>query len=326
MIKVTCAVIRNDENEVLIVQRGEKSDHPFKWEFPGGKLQNDETEEECIIREIREELSVDIVICSRMADVEYDYGNKHILLIPFICDTLEDLPLLSEHIAFKWISSNDLLKVDFSEADILVAANYVNSVTSAEVKNEKPPVIVQQAIDDEDLRSMVYRMMGMKEAEWVATSAVENPAIFGKLLDYSSSSDKKLAFKASWTLTKACDKYPELIYPYLSDIVKNLENIDNESVKRSFLRILSLTDIERIENEQHGLLADNCFSALKSGFSAIAVKAYSMEILYKLAIIYPELANELSATVLMLEGEGSAGIIARGRIILKKLAEMPAKP
>jgi len=38
MISVTCAVIRNEDNEVLVVQRGEKTDHPFKWEFPGGKL------------------------------------------------------------------------------------------------------------------------------------------------------------------------------------------------------------------------------------------------------------------------------------------------
>ena len=61
---------------------------------------------------------------------------------------------------------------------------------------------------------------------------------------------------------------------------------------------------------------------MRSGFSAIAVKAYSMEIIYKLSTIYPELANELSATINIIEGEGSAGIKARGKIILKKLAEL----
>ena len=83
--------------------------------------------------------------------------------------------------------------------------------------------------------------------------------------------------------------------------------------------------IEKISNSQHGILADHCFNALNSGFSAIAIKAYSMEILYKLALIYPELANELSASINMLQGEGSAGIIARGRMILKKLAEITYK-
>jgi len=60
--------------------------------------------------------------------------------------------------------------------------------------------------------------------------------------------------------------------------------------------------------------------------SAIAIKAYSMEVLYKLALIYQELINELSASINMLQGEGSAGIIARGRIILKKLAEITINP
>ncbi len=93
MLIVTCAVIRNEENEVLIVQRGEASDHPNKWEFPGGKLSENETEEDCIIREIGEELSMEIVICGRLPEVEHDYGTKQIRLIPFICDTLDELPL-----------------------------------------------------------------------------------------------------------------------------------------------------------------------------------------------------------------------------------------
>ena len=89
---------------------------------------------------------------------------------------------------------------------------------------------------------------------------------------------------------------------------------------RSFLRIISLSDIDRISEKHHGILADHCFGLLRSGFSAIAIKAYSMEILYKLVLKYPELRNELSATISMLQPEGSAGIVARGRQILKKLA------
>ena len=121
-------------------------------------------------------------------------------------------------------------------------------------------------------------------------------------------------------LTKVCDKYPELIYPHLDDIMEKLAKLENESAMRSFLRIISLSDIERISEKNHGILADQCFSLLRSGFSAIAIKAYSMEILYKLVLKYPELRNELSATINMLQPEGSAGILSRGRQILKKLA------
>jgi 8-oxo-dGTP diphosphatase len=316
MIAVTCAIIRNDENEVLVVQRGERSDHPYKWEFPGGKLSSDESEEECIIREIAEELSIGIVICSKLEPVEYDYGHKQIRLIPFVCDTLDELPFLNEHIDFKWVIPGDLMKIDFSEADIIGMEDNKEIIAGS----------VQSSADDEELRSMIDRMISMKEIDWVATSAIENPVIFNKLLEYSFSPDKKLAFHASWILTKVCDKYPEIIYPHLSGIIENLDKLDNESTQRSFFRIISLSDINRVSNKHHGILTERCFNDLRSGFSAIAIKAYSMEILYKLALIYPELANELAASINMLQGEGSAGIIARGTLILKKLAEMPAEP
>lgn len=322
MIIVTCAIIRNEDNEILIVQRGENTDHPLRWEFPGGKINEGESEEECIIREIKEELSMDIVICSRMEHVDYDYGIKQISLIPFVCDTLDDLPVLSEHLDFKWLAPSGLLDVNFSEADVIVAQNYL----AAQPVNDEMPVRSYGSdgnlTDEEDLRSMVISMMGMKNAEWVATSAIDNPAIFKKMLEYSYSDDKKLAFHASWILTKVCDKYPDIIYPYLPGIVEKLGKIDNDSAQRSFLRIISMSEINRISVRHHGLLADHCFAALKSGFSAIAIKAYSMEILYKLAVIYPELTNELSATINLLQGEGSAGIIARGRMVMKKLAEI----
>jgi 8-oxo-dGTP diphosphatase len=322
MIPVTCAIIRNEDNEVLVVQRGHKTDHPFKWEFPGGKMGDKETEEECIIREIREELSMEIIISGRLEPVIHDYGNKKIKLIPFICDTLDELPVMSEHIDFKWISPEDLVKVDFCEADVTVAGMYLEITEIKPVANEQESETEQSEAVDKDLQKMINSLMSMQEAEWIAASAGENPVLFRKLLDYSYSSDKKLAFRASWTLSKVCDKYPDLIYPHLEKIIEKINNIDNESTQRSFLRILSMTEMRKISQRHQGMLADHCFKALNSGFSAIAIKAYSMEIIYRLALIYPELAHELAASINMLQGEGSAGVIARGRIILKKLAEI----
>lgn len=138
MISVTCAIIRNEDNEVLVVQRGEATDHPFKWEFPGGKLASEETEEECIIREVDEELSMDIVIFGKLPEVEYDYGIKQIKLIPFICDTLDELPFLSEHLAYKWLPAMDLMSVDFSEADVFVAKSYLEKFKDQKNLGEIP--------------------------------------------------------------------------------------------------------------------------------------------------------------------------------------------
>jgi 8-oxo-dGTP diphosphatase len=325
MINVTCAVIRNEDDEILVVQRGEATDHPLKWEFPGGKLNQEETEEECIIREVEEELSMEIVICGRLPEVEYDYKIKQIRLIPFICDTLDEFPFLSEHMAYKWVNPSTLLSVDFSEADVFVAGSYLER-TGIENDSKKEPVEeYSQPVEDEDIQPMIENIRSKNEAEWIANSAIENPAILKKLIEYSYSSDKKLASHSSWALSKVCDSHPEIILSDLPLIIETLNKINNESAQRSFLRILTLTDINKINPKQQGFLADYCFTALRSGFSAIAIKAYSMEILYKLAIIYPELINELSATIHLLQGEGSAGIVARGMIILKKLAQTPVK-
>jgi 8-oxo-dGTP diphosphatase len=323
MIDVTCAIIRNEDDEVLIVQRGENTDHPFRWEFPGGKISPGESREDCIIREISEELSMDVVICSPLKPVEYDYGYKQIRLIPYICDTLDELPLLSEHIGFKWISGYDLANVDFSEADVLVAEQYTGILQKPETVTETFSEIIQSESEDVALKQMINSMMSRQEAEWVANSATENPAIFNKLLEYSYSDDRKLAFRASWTLSKVCDQFPDLIYPHLSRIAESISRFDNESVQRSFLRIISQSDMTKLESRLHGILADHCFAMLKSGFSAIAIKAYSMEVLYKLSLIYPELRNELSCSINILMEDSSAGIIARGRMILKKINEIP---
>jgi 8-oxo-dGTP diphosphatase len=327
MIIVTCAIIRNEEDEILVVQRGQETDHPLKWEFPGGKLTHGETMEECIIREVKEELSMEIVICGKLPEVIHDYGFKKIRLIPFICDTLNEMPFLSEHIAYRWMDEKELMTLDYSEADVFVVRNYLERTESEKLPESRN---IRQSgdelKDDEDLQAIVANMMGTKEADWIAASAIENSSIFNKLFEYSLSSDKNLAFRASWTLTKVCDKFPEIIYPYLGQISEILLKIDNESSLRSFLRILSLSDLERINARQQGLLADFCFNMLNSGFSAIAVKAYSMEILYKLTLIYHEFANELSTSIHMLMEDGSAGITARGRAILRKLAEIPIEP
>lgn len=326
MINVTCAIIRNEENQILVVQRGENTDHPFKWEFPGGKIDPGENDEECIIREINEELSIEIVICGKLHDVEYDYGYKQIRLIPFICDTLDEIPLLTEHLDYKWLAAGDLMSADFSEADVIVAGEYLEDLKEIPSPLKSMSVEDSSSFDDKELQAMINRMMGMKEAEWVAKSAIENPVIFMKLLEYSHSSDNKLAFHSSWILTKVCDKLPKIIYPYLPQMISGLRLLENESTLRSFLRIISLSDLDGIDSHRHGLLADFCFSTLNSGPSAVAVKAYSMEILYKLSVIYPELANELSALIRILLEDGSGGIISRGQMILKKLAVIPVNP
>ncbi|MEZ5103606.1 MAG: (deoxy)nucleoside triphosphate pyrophosphohydrolase [Draconibacterium sp.] len=117
MLNVTCAVIIYD-GKILVTQRGKNSDHPFKWEFPGGKIQINESPEDCIKREIREELNIEIDVLKLMKPVDFDYGFKQINLIPFMCSYKAGEFLLREHHAFKWIDLEELEETDLSEADL----------------------------------------------------------------------------------------------------------------------------------------------------------------------------------------------------------------
>jgi 8-oxo-dGTP diphosphatase len=117
MLKVTCAIIIKD-NKILVTQRSIDSDHPLKWEFPGGKLNNNETETECIVREIKEELKIKIEVLKPMLPVVHDYSFKKIKLIPFLCSLKSGNIELTEHSDCKWIEIKELKYVDFAEADL----------------------------------------------------------------------------------------------------------------------------------------------------------------------------------------------------------------
>ena len=98
MIEVCCAIILK-ESKILAVQREPESRHPWKWEFPGGKINAGESAEESIIREIEEELTVRIEVLNQLVPVEFDYGLKQIHLIPFFSKITSGEIKLTEHIA-----------------------------------------------------------------------------------------------------------------------------------------------------------------------------------------------------------------------------------
>lgn len=125
MIQVTCAIII-DCGKILVAQNNEDSDHPLQWEFPGGKVKTGETETDCIIREIKEELNLTVEVVGALVPVEHDYNIKTIRLIPFVCRLLSGDLKLNDHNAIEWISANELNEVDFAEADRILISNAEN--------------------------------------------------------------------------------------------------------------------------------------------------------------------------------------------------------
>lgn len=101
---------------------------PLKWEFPGGKIEPGETAEACLIREIKEELHVDIEIVASLPTNTHQYPNVAILLIPFVCRITTGEIILKEHLDFKWLSKDELLALDWAEADVAVVKYYLENL------------------------------------------------------------------------------------------------------------------------------------------------------------------------------------------------------
>eukprot|EP01132_Coremiostelium_polycephalum_P021084 gene21084-25055_t len=85
MIDVCCAIIVREDGCVFVAQRAANQSLPFKFEFPGGKLEANESPRDCVLREVKEELNLDICIVSEQMPVSYNYPAFSIKLIPFVC-------------------------------------------------------------------------------------------------------------------------------------------------------------------------------------------------------------------------------------------------
>ncbi len=119
MIEVCCAIITKGD-KILATRRSHGMHLGGFWEFPGGKIEPGETAEECIHREIREELNIEITIENQLEPVEHHYPEKSIRLIPFICKINSGIITLTEHSEFRWLAGHEVSSVNWAAADLKV--------------------------------------------------------------------------------------------------------------------------------------------------------------------------------------------------------------
>ena len=114
-IEVAAAIILDGE-KIFATQRG-YGEFKGGWEFPGGKIEQDETPEQALKREIREELDTEIEVGELFDTVEYDYPTFHLIMHCFICTVTSGKLVLKEHEAAKWLTRDTLNSVDWLPAD-----------------------------------------------------------------------------------------------------------------------------------------------------------------------------------------------------------------
>lgn len=127
MVKVCCAIIERLDF-VLVAQRGKNMAHQDKWEFPGGKIEPLETNEQCILREIKEEFDVEIEVIHQLGECFYTFPHpfEKVLLYPFICKEIKQKKyILTQHNQIKWIRKDNLKDLDWTAPDVEVVNKYL---------------------------------------------------------------------------------------------------------------------------------------------------------------------------------------------------------
>jgi 8-oxo-dGTP diphosphatase len=125
-MQIVTAALLCSEGKYLLCQRGENSILPLKWEFPGGKLENDETAEECLVREIQEELCVTIQISDHFCDVVFKHNTGEMLLKTYFAQIISGKLALIVHNAAEWVELDKVLQYDLLPADVEVVEMLIN--------------------------------------------------------------------------------------------------------------------------------------------------------------------------------------------------------
>lgn len=130
-IEVVAAVIRNND-KYLCAQRKDYGELAKKWEFPGGKIELGESNEEALIREIKEELDITISVQAFLTTVNHEYESFHITMHAYLCEITEGNLTILDHIDAKWLTVTEMIEYDFAAADhpIISKLNNIKDIVS----------------------------------------------------------------------------------------------------------------------------------------------------------------------------------------------------
>ena len=123
------AAIIVENKKILCVQRNKgKYDYiSYKYEFPGGKLEEGENEEDALKREISEELNLEIDVAEKFLVVTHEYLDFDLTMHSYLCKANTEKLVLKEHIDAKWLNKGELIKLDWAAADLPIVSKLINT-------------------------------------------------------------------------------------------------------------------------------------------------------------------------------------------------------
>lgn len=168
-----------------------------------------------------------------------------------------------------------------------------------------------------NLREEILREHSKVQCLRIAQYIGEDKQRFDELMYLFLNDEYRICQRAVWVVSTVADKYPHLIQPYILPMLENLKNNHHASVTRNTVRVLRYLD--KIPESSIGLTASICFKYLTTPSVPIAIRVFSMHILYKICLVEPDLKEELKMFIEDGMQYGSPGYKSAGRTILKKL-------
>lgn len=170
-----------------------------------------------------------------------------------------------------------------------------------------------------DLKAFLTTSVLSLKKEEIGTIIGPDPKKFGDLVNLSFSREMPVCWRATWIMDHMSELHPWLAEPYIEKIWAEIPKHHPDGVTRSALRLLARYEIP--ENYQ-GIAADLCLSWLEKEAVPVAIKAYSMEMLLKIATTYPEFTNEFITVIETQAPNNSAGYKARAHHIIRALRKL----
>lgn len=168
-----------------------------------------------------------------------------------------------------------------------------------------------------NIREAILAEHSREQALRIATYAIQNKKQFKELMRCYMDADYRLSQRAAWSVSWAARKKPEMIQPYIGELVKRLQDdTAHPAVIRNTVRVFEELDIPE---EYHGEVMNRCFQFLESPTTPAAIKAFSMTVLCHLSKYYPEIKQELKLIIEENWDHETPAFKSRGRKILKIL-------
>lgn len=172
-------------------------------------------------------------------------------------------------------------------------------------------------IDSMDFEDLLFD--SSRRTADIAVSAIgDNPEIFKKFLDFAMQDKGRYAMRAARVVQLATTNHPELIRPYIKEIIFELPAFKNDGLRRNFLKILTEPSLN-LDEDTLGILVNVSFNYLVSPSEKPAMKVYAMEILCNISQFYPDIRSELISTIEDQLPRSTTAVKSRGKQVLTKL-------